>query len=178
MIAAKRYAEGLFYLAKETGQLHDFMNDLNLISSFIKNEDFLAKYISDELNKKEKKEFVNNKFNGLISKDVLNLIFLLIDKKREMMLPYIPYYYKQYYDIELGNVDVTLYSSFDIDKETINKIISWLKKNYSLENINLTISIQPELIGGIKIVFKNTEIDASIKGWLENMREELVKNAI
>jgi len=47
---------------------------------------------------------------------------LLIDKRREILLPYIPFYYKEMYDRIMGNVDVEIIVSEEIDENALKKI--------------------------------------------------------
>ncbi|MEZ0535918.1 ATP synthase F1 subunit delta [Caldicellulosiruptoraceae bacterium PP1] len=178
MIAAKRYAEGLIELAKETNKLDIFMNDMNLISIVCKDKQFLNAYISPNIKKEEKKNIIDRLFKNKIDRYSLNLLYILIDKKREILLPFIPYYYKILYDKINGFVDVVISTPIDLNNTILEKISKWLKKNYNIEKPRFEIKIDKKLIGGIKLYFNNIEVDASIFGTLENIKKQLIQKVI
>jgi F-type H+-transporting ATPase subunit delta len=179
MLAAKRYAEALIKLGQEEGKLEIFYEQLFKMFEIIKNNnEFNTIWFDLEMKRSEKKQRIKVFFGGNIDSYILNLLYLLIDKRREIILPYIPFYYKEIYDKIAGNVDVQVIVAHEIGSDVLNKISKWLLKKYGVKNPRFIVKVDKSIIGGIKLLFNNIEVDASIKGALDSMRKELVKIAI
>jgi len=179
MLPAKRYAEALIKLGQEEGNLEKFHDHLFKLFEIIKSDnEFNNIWFDLEMKRSEKKQKIKAFFDDDIDSYILNLLYLLIDKRRETILPYIPLYYKQMYDKIVGIVDVEVIVAHEIGSDVLNKISKWLWKRYGVKNPRFIIKIDRNIIGGIKLLFNNIEVDASIKGALDSMRKELVKIAI
>ncbi len=179
MLPAKRYAEALIKLGQEEGKLEIFYEQLFKLFEIIKsNNEFNNIWFDLEMKRSEKKQKVKSFFSDDIDSYILNLLYLLIDKRREIVLPYIPLYYKQMYDRIAGNVDVEVIVAHEIGDDVLRKISQWLLKKYGVKNPRFIVKVDKSIIGGIKLLFNNIEVDASVKGALDSMRKELVKIAI
>lgn len=179
MLPAKRYAEGLIKLAQEEGKLEKFLEDLFKVYNLFKtNNQFTELLFNSEIKVSDKKEKIQHFFDESIDRYIINLVCLLIDKRREILIPYIPFYYKEMYDRIMGNVEVEVIVSQDIDESLLRKISNWLLRRYNIKNPRFKVKIDKNIIGGIKLLFNNIEVDATIKGMLESMKKELIHKAI
>ncbi|AZT90282.1 ATP synthase F1 subunit delta [Caldicellulosiruptor changbaiensis] len=179
MLPAKRYAEGLIKLAQEEGKLEKFFVDLFKIYDLFKtNREFVDLLFDLEMKVSDKKEKIKQFLDESIDRYIVNLIYLLIDKRREILLPYIPFYYKEMYDKAIGNVDVEVIVAEEVDEDVLRKISNWLLKRYDVKNPRFKVKVDRSIIGGIKLLFNNIEVDATIKGALDSIKKELIQNAI
>ncbi|WAM34872.1 ATP synthase F1 subunit delta [Caldicellulosiruptor morganii] len=179
MLPAKRYAEGLIKLAEEEHKLEKFFEDLfKIYELFRTNRQFVDTLFDLEMKISQKKEKIKQFLDESIDRYIINLVCLLIDKRREILLPYIPFYYKEMYDRIMGNVDVEIIISEQIDENALKKISKWLLKRYGVKNPRFKIRIDKSIIGGIKLLFNNIEVDATVKGALDSIRKELIQNAV
>lgn len=179
MIAAKRYAEGLMRLGTEENKTEKLLYDLLRVYELFKmNKEFVDLLFDDKVKQSEKKDKIKKILGNSVDVYIINLICLLIDKKREVLLPYIPLYYKQMYDKMVGNVEVEVVVANEIDESLLKKITTWLSKRYGIKNPKFNVKIDRNVIGGIKLLFNNIEVDATIKGALESIKYDLIQKVV
>ena len=68
------------------------------------------------------------------------------------------------------DVEITIYSAFEIKKNDSNKIIELVSKKYNFTPYPINIKVDPELIGGVKVVFDSKVIDGSNKSKLDGIK--------
>ena len=122
---------------------------------------------------KEKKDVLKNVFNGRICQELLNLLYVLVDKGRTRHFPKIIKAYKELLNNEEGCAYGSIYSVEPLKPEQIAKFeeetAKLLRKNIRLEN-----QLDPKLIGGIKILIDGRIIDASIRKRFEDLESKLI----
>jgi F-type H+-transporting ATPase subunit delta len=65
-----------------------------------------------------------------------------------------------------------VYSAFPIDAASLAELATTLEKRFA-RKLNLTVELQPELIGGIRVVVGDEVLDTSVKARLEQMKVAL-----
>jgi F-type H+-transporting ATPase subunit delta len=68
--------------------------------------------------------------------------------------------------------DAVVYSAFDIDAAALADLGQVLEKRFG-RKLNLQVRLQPELIGGVRVVVGDEVLDTSIKARLEQMKVAL-----
>jgi F-type H+-transporting ATPase subunit delta len=68
-----------------------------------------------------------------------------------------------------GSSDATVFSAFAMDAAALAGVASALEKRFG-RKLNLTVALEPELIGGIRVVVGDEVLDTSIKARLEHMK--------
>jgi F-type H+-transporting ATPase subunit delta len=68
-----------------------------------------------------------------------------------------------------GSSDATVFSAFAMDAAALADVASALEKRFG-RKLNLTVALEPELIGGIRVVVGDEVLDTSIKARLEHMK--------
>jgi len=94
---ARKYATGLYSLAKRKGMLTEFETQLNTIKADLINvEGFEKVYMHPLVPDDAKKHILKQVYEGEIDSNLLNFMQLLVDKKRE---PYILQIIDEYVDL-------------------------------------------------------------------------------
>ena len=75
-------------------------------------------------------------------------------------------------DREKNLKNITVASSYRIDKEQLKQIEAALKKRMKAE-VSIVTEIDKSLIGGLKISYDDQVIDLSIKNKLEKLKTQL-----
>lgn len=177
-VLPEKYANALFLAAKNSGNLRQTEQDISLILKIFKtNPDFEKVINHPGINKENKKQLIKEIFLNKINEITLNLLFLLIDKKRESLLSKI-------YDIFTEKV----YEYEGIKKLTVETATSLTpaeKQYFSKEmekifkkKIYLDAKVNQGILGGIIIRDKMTMIDASIKQFLDSLKNQLKNTKI
>ena len=71
-----------------------------------------------------------------------------------------------------GSSDAVVYSAFPIDAAALAELGKSLDKRFG-RKLNLSVALQPELIGGIRVVVGDEVLDTSVKARLEQMKVAL-----
>jgi F-type H+-transporting ATPase subunit delta len=101
-----------------------------------------------------------------------NLLDLVIRNGRLAALPEIASQYHALVNASSGVSDATIYSAFIIELPQLNEVVSALERRFQ-RKLNAHVIIDPELIGGIRVVVGDEVLDTSVKARLEQMRVAL-----
>jgi len=98
-----------------------------------------------------------------------NFLQLVIENGRLSALPEIATQFRALKNAVGGSSDATVFSAFAMDAAALAGVASALEKRFG-RKLNLTVALEPELIGGIRVVVGDEVLDTSIKARLEHMK--------
>jgi F-type H+-transporting ATPase subunit delta len=101
-----------------------------------------------------------------------NFLRIVIENGRVAVLPEIAQQFRTLMNAQLGTSDAVVYSPYDIDPAAQAELTGVLEKRFGRQ-LNLQVVLQPELIGGVRVVVGDEVLDTSIKARLEQMRVAL-----
>ena len=101
-----------------------------------------------------------------------NFLRTVIENGRVAALPEIAAQFRVLKNAQQGTFDAVVYSAFDIDAATLADLSGVLEKRFG-RKLNLQVQLQPELIGGVRVVVGDEVFDTSIKARLEQMKVAL-----
>lgn len=110
---------------------------------------------------------------GSLDPKVANLLKTVIENGRIAALPEIAAQYQVLVNAGSGVSDAAIYTAFPIEPAQIPDVVAALEKRFG-RKLNPTIWIDPELIGGIRVVVGDEVLDTSVKARLEQMKLALV----
>ena len=167
---ARPYAEALFQ-ASGTGAA-DTVAWLDELASVAADEQ-LRQYAD---NPRTTPEQVFSLVTGVIKASLptmaQNFLRTVIDNGRLAALPEIADQFRALKNAQQGAFDAVVYSAFAIDSTALTDLSSVLEKRFA-RKLNLQVELQPELIGGIRVVVGDEVLDTSIKARLEHMKSAL-----
>ncbi|GAB4396535.1 MAG: F0F1 ATP synthase subunit delta [Rhodoferax sp.] len=102
-----------------------------------------------------------------------NFIRTLIENNRLAFVPEIVAQYRTLVNAQKGTHDAMIFSAFPIDDETLAQTKLVLEKRFG-RKLNVAVTIQPELIGGIRVVVGDEVLDTTVKARLEQMKVALM----
>ncbi|MEW6275937.1 MAG: F0F1 ATP synthase subunit delta [Bacillota bacterium] len=168
-----RYAEALFAIASDQGNIDQLEEELQAIDRVIAGSRELQKVLyHPQITPEEKKEIVKNIFAGRISRTANNFLYLLIDHKREMFLHDIVAYFTGMANRARNLVQVEVTSAVELTEEEREKLNEVLEK-ITCKKVRAEYSVDPSLIGGVVVRIGDRVIDGSVKTRLAGMREHL-----
>ena len=103
---------------------------------------------------------------------VQNLLRAVIENGRLPALPEIAVQYRSLVNAQSGVSDATVYSAFPIDGTQLSDVVAALEKRFN-RKLNASVVVEPELIGGIRVVVGDEVLDTSVKARLEQMKVAL-----
>ena len=101
-----------------------------------------------------------------------NLLDLVIQNGRLAALPEIATQFHALVNASSGVSDATVYSAFPIDAQALADVVAVLERRFQ-RKLNAQVVVDPELIGGIRVVVGDEVLDTSVKARLEQMRVAL-----
>ena len=101
-----------------------------------------------------------------------NLLATVLDNGRLAALPEIASQFHALVNASSGVSDAVVYSAFAIEPAQLADVIVTLEQRFK-RKLNAQVVIDPELIGGIRVVVGDEVLDTSVKARLEQMRVAL-----
>ena len=101
-----------------------------------------------------------------------NFLRTVIDNGRIAALPEIAAQFRVLKNAQQGTFDAVVYSAFDMDAAALADLSGVLEKRFG-RKLNLQVQLQPDLIGGVRVVVGDEVLDTSIKARLEQMKVAL-----
>ncbi len=171
----KRYAKSLFEIAKEKEKVDVIQNDLLILKEAILSEKLFDKFLDSKIiAQKDKIEFINNVFDEKVSEEVISFIVFLLNKKRETELYTIFDEYQKIANEYTGIAIIDGYSAVEVSNEEKEKLTQKLSEALN-KKIKISINIDENLLGGLKIKHKDQVIDGSIINKLDQYKKVLMK---
>lgn len=103
---------------------------------------------------------------------VQNFLRTVLANNRMVALPEIAAQFQALVNARSGVSDATVYSAFPIDADKLAEVVVALEKRFG-RKLNAAVQVQPELIGGIRVVVGDEVLDTSVKARLEQMKVAL-----
>ena len=97
-----------------------------------------------------------------------NLIKVLVEYGRLSILPEISSAFEALKAQDEGTLDAEIIAAAKISAADTKDLVKRLEAKFG-KKIEASVSVDPEIIGGIKIIVGDTVIDASVKGQLQNL---------
>jgi len=174
-IVAGRYAHALFEEAKAEGKTKDAISQIAALSAFYDaSEDFKIIVKNPLITKQEKQAVVDSlKENGAIDQFIYQFITLLVRKNRLSLLKFIA---EQVLVLDMrdrGEAEaiVTVAASMDeASKKGLNEVLNKITG----KKVTVKETVDPSIIGGVIAQVESSLYDASVKGQLNKIKEQLI----
>jgi len=101
-----------------------------------------------------------------------NFLRTVIENGRLNALPEIAAQFRTLKNAQSGSSDAVVYSAFPIDGAALAEVAGSLEKRFG-RKLNVLVALEPELIGGIRVVVGDEVLDTSVKARLEQMKVAL-----
>ena len=170
-IAAKRYAEGIFELARSQNRLDEWSANLQTISSVLADVQVIGLLQSSRMSLADKIALAERLFQGLDAQ-ALNLVKLLISKGRVRLAPQIAEAYQEMVDETKGIVHATVTTAVPLSDEERDMVARRLQE-VSSKQVVLQTEVDEEIIGGLVARMGDTLIDGSTKSKLAALKQQL-----
>ncbi|MEN9887548.1 MAG: hypothetical protein RL758_2126 [Pseudomonadota bacterium] len=167
---ARPYAEALFKAAQaDAPAAAQWLDELAAIAG---NEQLLQFADNPKVTTDQVFEVIVGVAKQALPETGRNFLRAVIENGRVAVLPEIAQQFRNLTNAQLGSFDAVVYSAFDIDAAAQAELAGVLEKRFG-RKLNLSVVLQPELIGGVRVVVGDEVLDASVKARLEQMRVAL-----
>ncbi len=173
--AAKRYVKAFFEWAKEEGTLEELVRDMHMIvRAFEESKDLNLFLKHPAVSGKKKKEVILKLFENF-SPSTLKVIELLEKKGRLSLLGEIAQGLVSAYKKYTGKVEALLITAVEPNAELEKEIRNKIKEITGKDDADLTVKVDPEIIGGYILQIGDLRIDDSIKTKLKKIEKQLTQ---
>lgn len=167
------YGEALMGAARDTGKEHTILEEAQQVLDLMKQEPDLYAFMNyPAISADEKKGVLQNIFEGRICDELLNFLYILVDKRRTMNFERIIKVYKSLVEKEEGFSYGIVYSVVELSEDRIQDLEEQTSKLLQM-NVKLTNELDPKLLAGIKILVEGKIIDASYRKKFDEMASQM-----
>jgi F-type H+-transporting ATPase subunit delta len=173
---ARRYAKALVNLAENEKDLDNTGKHLNSITEVYKENLELRQVLSDtKVSSGIKLEILKDILSKIkVSKLVDTFSRFLLAKRRIDFLPDIERAFNLLLQEKLGRIEAKVTTASELPKDTVKKLVDAIS-SYSGKEIEVNVTIDPSIIGGIVTRIGSTVIDGSIQTYLNQIRQSIIR---
>ncbi len=172
---ARRYATAVFQLAAESGRVPAVQHDLHTFVAALDADAEVRRFFrSPVVDRKEKEAIVAGAFSKL-DPVALHTILLLVRKRREGMVEEIVAQFDQLEQAARGARPLRVTSARELSRSELDAIVARLAKAYDT-SFDVTQSVDPSLIGGVRITMGDKRADGTVAGRLDDIARLLSTN--
>ena len=169
---ARPYAEAVFARARESDSLDAWTQALELFAAIAGDTAMADKIVNPNIPRERVRDLILDIAGADLVPEARNLLMLLTEKNRLVLLPEIARLFEGLKTRERGVRHVHIRSAYAVDAAQQQRLAEALKSKLNAD-IELTVEKDPALIGGVEIRAGDLVIDASIRGKLETLAAEL-----
>jgi F-type H+-transporting ATPase subunit delta len=175
--ASKRYASALFATAQKQNNIDKVEADFTKVTGLMESAPaFLQMWESPLVPAGRKRDLISKILDKEIDPLTLAFLRLLVDKRREVFLHTIQFELRQLADSSRHLVRAEAIFATQPTASEQEALVRSLEKRTG-DHVELTVNVDPAILGGIIVRMQDTILDGSVRGTLERMREQLLQDA-
>ena len=168
---ARPYAEALFEVA-QGGGAEQTAPQLDTLAALAADPQLRQFADSPKVADEQVFELMASVAGTPLSDSVKNLLRAVLDNGRLTALPEIAAQFHTLVNQGSGVSDASIYSAYPIDAAQLPEVVGALERRFG-RRLNATVQLEPELIGGIRVVVGDEVLDTSVKARLAQMKSAL-----
>jgi ATP synthase F1 delta subunit len=170
--AARRYAEAAFQVALADDTLDRWREDLAHASDVLAMPEVEQIVDSPAVPLADRTALVAQLLEGHVQPGALRLVDLLVTRGRASTLPHVSTEFDRLLNQHRGIVMATVTSAVPLTDDETTAIRDRVEAMAG-STVELRTAVDPALIGGVTIQVRDQLLDASIRGRLERLRDQL-----
>lgn len=174
--AARRYAEAVFELADRDNSLDRWREDLALSADVAADDRVVRVVNSPMVPLADREELVGRMLRTRLAKPAFNLVLLLVRRGNIALVAAIAAEYQRLLNERRGVVSAVVTSAARLTADE-DKAIRARVAQLTGATVDVTTAVDPDLIGGLTVRIGDRLIDASVRGRLARLREQLMAGA-
>ena len=169
---ARPYADAAFELARGASALGPWSEALDRLAAAAADASMKACITDPKLSSDRLYQLFLDVAGAGFTPELQNFVRVLVDNERLQVLPEIRDLFVELKNEHEGVQEAEIASAFPLDNATLTNLKADLENRFKTR-LNVTVSLDPELIGGVRIAIGDEVIDASVRGKLANMAAAL-----
>lgn len=175
---ALKYAQAVFELAEEAKLLNETQEQLTMVEETISGHSELATLLyHPRVPAEAKKETINTLFKSEIADFVYKFLLLLVDKRREPLLPAIVEEFVKLAN-QARNIDEAEVTTAMPLTEAEHKALAVKLSAITGKNMILKTAVDAKLLGGVVVKIGDKLVDGSVARQLQVLKAALLKTEV
>lgn len=170
---ARPYAKAVFEKAREEGNMDMWSGLLRTLAAIVREPQMRLLLNNPKVSHKQLLDLVSSVCGDNLSKSATNFIRVLIRSNRLRLAGQIAELFEQRRAEAEGRVDIHVVSAYELDADQSRRITEAMGKRTG-KKVNISTLVDKSLIGGLIVRAGDSVIDASIRGRLNRLRNELI----
>lgn len=167
---ARPYAEALFKASSsDTAGVLAWLDELAQVSA---EASLLAFAASPKTSEQQVYDLVAGVVKTPLDARAQNFLRTVIENHRLNAMPQVAAQFRALANARSGASDAVVHSAFPISGQQLSDLAAVLEKRFD-RKLKLSVELQPELIGGVRVVVGDEVLDTSVKARLEQMKVAL-----
>ena len=177
MAVARTYADTLFELASRDDAGADYLEYLDEVVHVIRTvPDFRAFLQTPAIALEKKRVAIRDAFGGRYPEPFVRFLLVVLEKRRQNLLPDIEAAYRAMLDARSGLVRASVTLSVEPDEALREEIASSLSRVLEADVVP-DFLVDESIIGGMVVRVGDKVLDGSVRRGLQVMRRELIEGA-
>jgi F-type H+-transporting ATPase subunit delta len=168
---ARPYAEALFRVAKQ-GNMAAWSDVVSELAQLGSHADVLAYAANPNVGADDVVTALVSLLKSPATPEVKNLVSMLVQNDRVSLLPEIGVQFEALKNADAGAADASISSAFEISAQQVAGLVASLEKKFG-RKLNPTVTVDPSLIGGVRVVVGDEVLDTSVRAKLQQMHVAL-----
>lgn len=169
---ARPYAEAVFALAREAGAIDAWSELLARLAAVAADARLQDCFGNPRLTTQQITRLLVDSTGLTVSSEGENFVQMLVENERAQVLPEIRALFEQLRSEHEGVRDAVVSSAFPIEPPALAALTADIEAHFK-QKLRVSVVIEPELIGGVRIAVGDEVIDASVRGKLNTMAAAL-----
>lgn len=171
---ARPYAKAIYSLAQKQGKQSDWLRELGVLSAVVAEPKVVSVLFAQKMSKDQQVNFLL----GILETEQLdslmqNFVTVLSENGRLSVLPEI---FEQYRELALSGgrtQEALIYSAYPLEGKELDELVITLEKKLNTK-LQVSVEINPKLIGGIKVEFGDQVLDMSVQQQLNALYSAMI----
>ena len=169
---ARPYAEAAFRLSLEQGNAQRWSEMLELLEAVVTDQDVASRLGDPNFDDRAMEGLILGALGERLDGNGRNLVQVLIQNGRLDVVPEVRALYDELRREHEGVLEAKIMAAMPVDDAQFGQLVATLEKKFG-RKVNAQVEIDPELIGGARIVVGDKVIDATVRGKLDAMAAAL-----
>ena len=170
---ARPYGLAAFSQAREEGKIREWGDMLQLLALIMQDPTVRGLIANPKVNDRQLAELIIDVAGDGLSKTGGNLVRLMAENDRLAEMPGVAAVFEAERDTAEGRSHVDVTSAFALTETQQNSIADSMSKRLGTD-VDISVTVDKSLIGGVVIRAGDTVIDASLRGRLSQLGQSLM----
>ncbi len=168
---ARPYAEALFRVAQQ-GDMAAWSELVSQLAQVGANPDVQAFAANPNVTARDLTATLSSLIKSPMTPEAANFLQMLAENGRISLLPQIGAQFAALKNAQQGAADAVIHSAFDLSPDQVGALVATLEKKFG-RKLNPTVTVDPSLIGGVRVLVGDEVLDTSVRAKLQQMHAAL-----